>query len=133
MVKNIFTDFKRHDLGANFWERNYDGSYQKLFLTTALWGVGTTAPYGHDGRSSNLMEVILRHGGEAQSIRDAFAALGDTDRAEMLVFLQSLVLFPPDDTASSLDPGDRNAVGFPQLKHGSIKLTVLFNNPSEIE
>ena len=133
MVKNIFTDFKRHDLGANFWERNYDGSYQKLFLTTALWGVGTTAPYGHDGRSSNLMEVILRHGGEAQSIRDAFAALGDTDRAEMLVFLQSLVLFPPDDTASSLDPGDRLAAGFPQLRHGSIKLTVLFNNPSEIE
>ena len=85
------------------------------------------------GTSSNLMEVILRHGGEAQSIRDAFAALSDTDRAEMLVFLQSLVLFPPDDTASSLDPGDRLAAGFPQVKHGSIKLTVLFNNPSEIE
>jgi len=133
LVKNIFTDFKRHDLGPNFWERNYDGSYQKLFLTTALWGVGTTPTYGHDGRSSNLNEVILRHGGEAQSARDRFAALGDTDRAELLEFLNSLVLFPPDDTASNLDPGDRLAAGFPQVKHGSIKLTVLFNDPKDIE
>src|SRR5207253_3994105 len=23
--RNIFTDFKRHDLGPNFYERNYDG------------------------------------------------------------------------------------------------------------
>ncbi len=133
LVKNIFTDFKRHDLGPGFWERNYDGSYQKLFMTTALWGVGTTAPYGHDGRSANLTEAILRHGGEAQSARDAFAALADTSRTELLEFLRSLVLFPPDDTASTLDPGDRLAVGFPQVKHGSIKLTVLFNDPADIE
>jgi hypothetical protein len=133
LVKNIFTDFKRHDLGPNFWERNYDGSYQKQFLTTALWGVGTTPPYGHDGRSSNLNEVIVRHGGEAQSARDRFAALSDLNRAELLEFLNSLVLFPPDDTASNLDPGDRLAVGFPQVKHGSIKLTVLFNDPTDIE
>lgn len=133
LVRNIFTDFKRHDLGPNFWERNYDGSYQKQFLTTALWGVGATAPYGHDGRSANLPEVILRHGGEAQSARDAFAALADTNRVDLVEFLRSLVLFPPDDTASSLDPGDRLAEGFPQVKHGSIKLTVLFNDPMEIE
>ncbi|HYP06576.1 MAG TPA: di-heme oxidoredictase family protein, partial [Bryobacteraceae bacterium] len=73
LVKNIFTDFKLHDLGPNFHERNYDGSLQKKFLTAALWGVGTTPPYGHDGRSSNLTEVILRHGGESQASRDAFA------------------------------------------------------------
>jgi hypothetical protein len=38
-VSNIFTDFKRHDLGPAFHERNYDGTLQKLFLTTALWGL----------------------------------------------------------------------------------------------
>lgn len=133
LVRNIFTDFKRHDLGPNFWERNYDGTYQKLFLTTALWGVGTTAPYGHDGRSTNLMEVILRHGGEAQSAKEAFAALSDLDRSEVIAFLQSLVLFPPDDTASTLDPGDRLDPGYPQVRHGAIKLTVLFNDPKDIE
>ena len=50
-------------------------------MTTPLWGVGTTAPYGHDGRSINLTEVILRHGGEAQRARDAFARLPDAQQA----------------------------------------------------
>src|SRR5262249_35119028 len=59
LVRNIFTDFKRHDLGPAFYERNFDGTLRTEFLTMPLWGVGTTAPYGHDGRSINLMEVIL--------------------------------------------------------------------------
>jgi CxxC motif-containing protein (DUF1111 family) len=63
VVRNIFTDFKRHDIGVQFHERNYDGTIQREFMTAPLWGVATTAPYGHDGRSINLHEVILRHGG----------------------------------------------------------------------
>ena len=133
LVKNIFTDFKRHDLGPNFYERNYDGTIQKNFLTTPLWGVGTTAPYGHDGRSINLREVILRHGREAQEARNAFEELSPGDQFKLMEFLNSLVIFPPDDTASNLDPGNRLAVGFPQFGHGSVKLTALFNNPSDIE
>ncbi|HEX8632728.1 MAG TPA: di-heme oxidoredictase family protein [Pyrinomonadaceae bacterium] len=133
LVKNIYTDFKRHDLGANFHEANYDGTIRKLLMTTPLWGVGTTAPYGHDGRSINLQEVILRHGGESLAARNAYAALTSINQSKVLEFLNSLVIFPPDDTASNLDPGNRNAVGFPQFGHGSIKLTALFNNPSDVE
>ena len=70
-------------------------------MTAPLWGVGTTAPYGHDGRSINLEEVILRHGGEAQAARRVRAPVGRT-QGFMLDFLNSLVLFPPDDTASNL-------------------------------
>jgi CxxC motif-containing protein (DUF1111 family) len=132
-VRDIFSDFKRHDLGSAFHERQYDGRVRKEFLTAPLWGAGTTAPYGHDGRSLNLTEVILRHGGEARSQRQAFAALNKVDRAAVLEFLSSLVLFPPDDTASNLDPGDRDATGYPQVKHGSIKLGVLFNDPNDWE
>jgi Di-haem oxidoreductase, putative peroxidase len=133
VVKNIFADFKRHDLGANFHERNYDGSMQREFMTTPLWGVSTTAPYGHDGRSINLVEVILRHGGEAQRSRDAFAKLADAQQGAILDFLNSLVLFPPDDTASNLNPGDRRTAGFPQYGHGSIRLPALFNDPADPE
>jgi hypothetical protein len=133
LVKNIFTDLKRHDLGPNFYERNYDGTLQTQMMTLPLWGVGTSAPYGHDGRSVNLSEVISRHGGEAQTARNAFATAPPEQRADVIAFLSSLVLFPPDDTASNLDPGDPTNAGFPQLKHGSIKLTVLFNNPADIE
>lgn len=133
LVQNIFTDFKRHDLGPNFYERNWDGSIRSEFLTTPLWGVGSTAPYGHDGRSINLTEVILRHGGEAQSVRDAFAELGDDGQNVILAFLNCLVLFPPDDTASNLDTGEPSTPNFPQFGHGSIKLSVLFNDPTEKE
>jgi mono/diheme cytochrome c family protein len=133
LVKNIFTDFKRHDLGPNFWERNFNGTFQKEFLTAALWGVGTTAPYGHDGRSVNLREVIKRHGGEAMTARNNFVNLSDANEDHVLNFLNSLILFPPDDTASNLDPGDPNAPNFPQIGKGSIRLTTLFNNPNDPE
>jgi hypothetical protein len=133
LVRNIFTDFKRHDLGPSFHERNFDGTMNTQFVTAPLWGVGSTAPYGHDGRSINLTEVILRHGGEAQAERDRFTGLPFERQAVLLEFLNSLVLFPPDDTASNLDPGDRSAPGFPQLGHGSISLRPLFNDPSDPE
>jgi len=127
VVRNVFTDLKRHDLGPNFWERNFDdGEFQKEFVTEPLWGVGSTSPYGHDGRSINLREVILRHGGEAQGSSDAFAALPDHRQRDLLGFLESLVLFPPADTASNLDPVDPGDPDFPQFGHGSIALRALF-------
>ena len=133
LVQNIFADLKRHDIGPNFYERNFDGTSRKEFLTMPLWGVGSTGPYGHDGRSITLREVILRHGGEAQAARNAFAALSPEPQERVISFLNSLVLFPPDDTASNLDPGNRSAFNFPQSGHGSIKLSALFNNPNDPE
>jgi hypothetical protein len=131
VVRNLFTDFRRHDLGPAFHEREYDGTMQTLFLTEALWGVGSSPPYGHDGRSINLEEVILRHGGEAQASRDAFAQLGEGERRELLDFLGTLVLFPPDDTASNLNPGDPSRDLQDPAGHGTINLGVLFQLPEE--
>ncbi|RDH83146.1 MAG: thiol oxidoreductase-like protein [endosymbiont of Galathealinum brachiosum] len=133
IVKNVYADFKRHDLGSKFWERNFDGSYQKEFMTEPLWGVGTTAPYGHDGRSINLHEVILRHGGEAASSRKKYAYLWGASQRAIVSYLQSLVLFPPPDTASNLDPGDKSDPMYPQESQGSISLTPLFNDPTDLE
>lgn len=78
-------------------------------------------------------EVILRHGGEAQTPRDSYAELSDVDRTRVLAFLGSLVLFPPDDTASNLDPGNSSDPDFPQRGHGAIDLSVLFINPLDKE
>ena len=103
---------------------------QTQFLTRPLWGVGSTGPYGHDGRSITLNDVILHHGGEAQASRDKYADLKSNEQIALQTFLNSLILFPPDDTASSLDPGGPTKAGFPQFGHGSIKLTVLFNDPT---
>jgi hypothetical protein len=133
LVENIFMDFKRHDLGPNFYERNYDGTMQTQFMTRALWGVGTKSSHGHDGRSISLDDVILRHGGEAQASRDSYSKLSVRDSDAVQKFLNSLILFPPDDTASNLDPGNRSTPGYPQYGHGSIKLTVLFDDPADPE
>jgi hypothetical protein len=130
LVENIFADFKRHDLGPAFHELEYDGvNVVTEFMTEPLWGVGSTSPYGHDGRSINLKEVILRHGGAAQSSRDGFESLSINQQRDILEFLSTLVLFPPDDTASNLNPG--NKFGNPQTEHGSINLGALFQIPSE--
>ncbi|MBM3225655.1 MAG: thiol oxidoreductase-like protein, partial [Candidatus Tectomicrobia bacterium] len=132
VVQNIFSDLKRHDLGPAFHERNYDGTVQKMFVTEPLWGVGSTPPYGHDGRSIDLKEVILRHGGEATRSRQAFQAISLVEQRLVLDFLRSLVLFPPDDTASNLNPGNPQTTN-PQspAEHGSINLGALFQIPSE--
>ena len=133
LVEDIFADFKRHDLGPNFHEREYNddatGGATRVteFMTEPLWGVGSSAPYGHDGRSINLEEVILRHGGEALNARNRFAQLSETDRTKILEFLGTLILFPPDDTASTLNPGVPGTTN-PQTpsQHGSINLGALF-------
>lgn len=128
-VENIFTDFKRHDLGDAFHERNFDGSVTTQLMTEPLWGVGSTAPYGHDGRSINLTEVILRHGGEAQAQADAFAALSDDEQRKIVEYLQTLILFPPDDTASNLNPGGYDGSLQDPANHGNINLGAIFQIP----
>ena len=127
VVKNIFTDFKRHDLGPYLHEREYDGTMVTQFMTKPLWGVGSTSPYGHDGRSINLKEIILRHGGEAKRSRDRFARLHRRSQRRIIEFLNTLILFPPDDTASNLNPGTPGTNN-PQdpAEHGSINLGALF-------
>jgi CxxC motif-containing protein (DUF1111 family) len=131
-VANFFSDLKRHDLGPAFHEREFDGTLVKQMVTEPLWGVATTAPYGHDGRSTSIEEVILRHGGEAQASKQAFAALQPDDRRKIVEFLQTLVLFPPDDTASNLNPGVPGSAN-PQdpAQHGSIALSALFQIAEE--
>ena len=132
VVENVFSDFKRHNLGPKFHERQYDGTLITEFVTEPLWGVGSTSPYGHDGRSINLEEVILRHGGEARSSKRRFSRLNGDKKREVIEYLQTLILFPPDDTASNLNPGNPGTNN-PQdpSEHGSINLGELFQIESE--
>ncbi len=133
LVESIYSDLKRHDLGPAFYEREYDGTLVTEFVTEPLWGVGSTAPYGHDGRSINLDSVIRRHGGQAQRSKQRYERLGNTGRQQIITFLQSLVLFPPDDTASNLNPGTPGSNSDIQdpVSHGSINLGELFQIPQE--
>lgn len=61
-----------------------------VFITSELWGIGSTAPYGHRGDLTTLDEVILAHGGEASDSRKAYAALPEPRRQTLIAFLRSL-------------------------------------------
>jgi hypothetical protein len=143
VVRNFFADFKRHNLGPNFEERNYGNfvaqvapgadpptsppfNFTTVHITEPLWGVGDTAPYGHDGRSGTLDDVILRHGGEAAAARAAYAALPPHAQGWIQTFLRTLILFGPDDTASNLTGKVEATPGYPQIAHGSINLGAIF-------
>ena len=83
--------------------------------------------------TGTLTDVILRHGGEATIARDNFINLSLNEQRRLLAFLTSLQLFSPPDTASVLDPGNPGDPGFPLVAHGSIDLSVLFNDPGDKE
>jgi len=96
----LFGDLKRHViadtqvdtlgnelLSQRFVERN-------VFMTSELWGIGSTAPYGHRGNLTTLNEVIAAHGGDARKSRDAWIKLGDSAKSDITAFLKTLVLAP---------------------------------------
>lgn len=60
-----------------------------FFRTPPLRGLRHTEPYFHDGRSETIEDAILRHDGEALTVRQAFEALGTTDRDALIAFLRS--------------------------------------------
>jgi len=94
----LFSDLLLHDMGPdladNFPEGDATGTEWR---TTPLWGLGIvenvlggTPFYLHDGRTSDLTEVIQLHQGEAQSSNNRFFALPGSDRGALLAFLKSL-------------------------------------------
>jgi hypothetical protein len=97
-VVELYGDLKRHDMGPGLAEAIDDvGSGPASFLTENLWGVGSTAPYLHDGRATTLTEAILEHGGESARSRDAFLARPVAERRALVAFLDNLVLFKMEE------------------------------------
>ncbi len=105
VIVRAYTDLKRHQIAdpqtpffaneritQNFVARD-------RFRTAPLWGVGSTAPYGHRGDLGTLAEAIAHHGGEAAAVREAFGALPETDQAAIIEFLKSLRI--PEDPATA--------------------------------
>ncbi|MGB5051613.1 MAG: di-heme oxidoredictase family protein, partial [Caldilineaceae bacterium] len=90
----LYGDLKRHDMGPELAESIDDeGIPASVYLTENLWGVGSTAPYLHDGRATTLAEAILAHGGEAAASRSTFMGLSATAQADIIAFLNNLVLY----------------------------------------
>jgi CxxC motif-containing protein (DUF1111 family) len=97
----LFSDLKRHlvvdsdvnQLGNELQAQRF--VERDVFLTPRLWGVGSTAPYGHRGDFRMLEEIIAAHGGDARFARDAYLALDKPERDTVIAFLRSLVIEAP--------------------------------------
>jgi Di-haem oxidoreductase, putative peroxidase len=97
----LYSDLKRHlvvddtvnALGNELQAQRF--VERDVFLTPRLWGVGSTAPYGHNGAFRMLDEIIVAHGGVARFSRDAYLALDPQQRDSVLAFLRSLVIQAP--------------------------------------
>ena len=114
-IVELFGDLKRHVMGPNLAEAVNEIAGDDVtpipidprnrhtpdtFLTENLWGVGSTAPYMHDGRATTLAEAILEHAtsadddpSEAAPARRAYLARSTGDKQALIAFLQNLVLF----------------------------------------
>ncbi|MDB5047112.1 MAG: hypothetical protein JWO30_183 [Fibrobacteres bacterium] len=91
---DAFSDLKRHDLGMEVGEPiDEEGTGASVFLTKPLWGVGSTAPYMHNGQFPSLTSAIKAHGGEGTAARTNFNAAPAPTRDDLLAFLNNLVLF----------------------------------------
>ncbi len=97
----VYSDLKRHlmvdgqvnALGNELQAQRF--VERDVFLTPRLWGVGSTAPYGHRGDFRSLNEIISAHGGEARFSRDAYLACDPPMRESVIAYLRSLVIEAP--------------------------------------
>lgn len=94
----LFGDLKRHviadeqvaTLGNELLSQRFVERDQ--FMTSELWGIASTAPYGHRGDQLTLNEIIRAHGGEGRAARDAYIALTDAERSSLVAYLKTLVI-----------------------------------------
>jgi mono/diheme cytochrome c family protein/cytochrome c553 len=96
----LFGDLKRHTIAS---VRNPAFGNELLaqrfvdrdvFQTTELWGVASTAPYGHRGDMTTLDEAIRAHGGAAEDVTKRYTLLAERDRSALIAFLKTLVIEP---------------------------------------
>jgi hypothetical protein len=136
-VQGVYSDLLHHDVGPAFHEVQYDGSVIRRFRTAPLWGVGSTAPYGHDGQSLDLDAVIRRHGGEAEPVTAAYLALDPAARDRLLAFLRGLVLYDTQQLPCDVDGDGQVAPDFEVAGQGTgaerLNPEWLFRIPARIE
>jgi CxxC motif-containing protein (DUF1111 family) len=94
----LYSDLLLHDMGPDLADNFIEGEASGTeWRTTPLWGLGIIETvlggepfFLHDGRTSDLREVIGFHKGEADSSRKLFLQLSPADQNALIKFLNSL-------------------------------------------
>jgi CxxC motif-containing protein (DUF1111 family) len=91
---NLFSDLLVHHMGRALADGiTQGGAGPDEFRTAPLWGVGQRIFFLHDGRTSNLVEVIHAHrsrDSEASKVIERFDRLNTEEQQDIINFLRSL-------------------------------------------
>ena len=93
-----YTDMLLHDMGPDLDDGYTEGyALTSEWKTPALWGLGLSkdAQGGsyfllHDGRAESVEQAILLHGGEANVSISKYVQLTQTEKDQLIKFLESL-------------------------------------------
>jgi CxxC motif-containing protein (DUF1111 family) len=93
-----YTDLLLHDMGPALDDGYTEGSAKTSeWRTPPLWGLGLSkfsqgGDYFllHDGRARSIHEAIGLHGGEAQDSNEKYQLLSETEKKNLIRFLESL-------------------------------------------
>jgi len=86
-----YSDFQLHDMGNGLADDIAQGNASgSQFRTAPLWGIGQRVFFLHDGRTSDLLQAILAHGGEAKKVISNFNGLSSGQKQDILNFLRGL-------------------------------------------
>jgi hypothetical protein len=147
-VVELYGDLKRHAMGPRLAEPVNEIAGDDVtpiplnprnrhtpdtFLTENLWGVGSTAPYMHDGRATTLAEAILEHASSTNDPRDTSEAKGAraaylsrtlADRQAVIAFLENLVLFKleEEEEAAGATQALQSLTGVPSPLRQTVKI-----------
>ena len=96
-VFHPFGDFLLHDIGTGdgiIESKDLDGNLDQetapLMRTAPLWGLRIRAMMMHDGQSLTFADAIRRHRNQALASSNAFFALTNTQKENVIAFLKSL-------------------------------------------
>ncbi|MEO8933203.1 MAG: di-heme oxidoredictase family protein [Xanthomarina sp.] len=93
-----YTDLLLHDMGPAL-DDGYTEGYAESFewKTPPLWGIGLSKDSQggqyyllHDGRARSIEEAILYHGGEAENSKNMYQGLSQSEKNQLLKFVESL-------------------------------------------
>ena len=90
LKRHVISDQKNNTLGNERLAQRFVP--RNVFMTSELWGVGSTAPYGHRGDMTTLAEVIAAHGGDASHSTQAWNELDEDQRLDVIAFLKTLII-----------------------------------------
>ena len=86
-----FSDFALHNIGTSGGIGAEAGVNDRFSTTTiALWGVRTKHRFMMQGNQHTIFDAIQAHAGQASAARNAFNALNNTQKAQLIAFVLSL-------------------------------------------